>query len=73
MAKIVQPRLGIEYATTWEVAQIVLEHLSHAPDAPTFTIRRGEGEAVHFWFSKRTFDWLREVLNLDPRAHARTK
>ena len=69
-ASIVQPRLAISYRTTWSVAQIILEHFSHAKEAPTFTIRAiPDTQDVMIWMSKRTFEWLRRGLELDPRAH----
>jgi hypothetical protein len=67
--KMVQPRLGIEYPTTWPVAQMILIHFASAKESPTFTIRQGDGDAVTLWMSKRTYDWLKRVLAMDPRAH----
>lgn len=69
-ASIVQPKLVIHYRTTWSAAKIILEHFARAEEAPTFTIRAiPDTQDVMIWMSKRTFDWLRRVLELDPRAH----
>jgi hypothetical protein len=67
--KIVQPRLIVEIPpVSWGTGQIILEHLMNAKEPPTFTMSRVD-DGVKFWFSKRTYDWLKRVLAMDPRAH----
>lgn len=57
-----QPGLRITHKVTPEVAAIFVSVAMTMPEPPTFTVARLNDGKVRLWMSKRTHDYVRDVL-----------